>query len=146
MRVTVEDASLEQVLSVLPDIRPADLREWYGGTGRWFEEAVAEVFQDETPKRVALVDGIPAVFWGWDSNGSIWLFATKRAEEYALPLHRILRPQLAEILKDHPVVSAVADSRNTKHHEWLHWLGFRSGEVVHCAPFGLPFIVFTKEA
>lgn len=146
MRVTVEDATMAHVEAVEDDIRVADMREWYAGTGRPFLEAVAGAFKSADPKRVALLDGLPICFWGWDPEGNIWLFATDTAVEHFFPLHRVLRPELARIHAQCPKLTAKADARNTVHHEWMRWLGFKEVGVEHFAPFGLPFLTFTREA
>lgn len=144
--VTTEDATIEQVRSVLDDIRREDYAEWWAASGLPFETAIERCFALEDARRVALVDGKPICFWGWHSDGSVWLFATDDAVNHALGLHRHLRPELDRIQAEHPVLTATADARNTVHHTWLKWCGFEEQEVVHLAPFGLPFKVFTRKA
>ncbi|TPJ33676.1 hypothetical protein [Mesorhizobium sp. B2-8-3] len=146
MKVTVEDATMEHVFSVLDDIRLEDYAEWWAGTGEPFEEAVTRTFELGDPKRVALLDGIPLCFWGWHPDGTVWLFATDQAVNFALPIQRHLRPELARIQAELPVIKATADARNTVHHVWLRWCGFEEHGEVHLAPFGLPFKVFTRKA
>lgn len=145
MTVTVEDATLEHVFQVIDDVRTADHAEWYAGTGIFFEDAITAVFEDfpEEPKKVALVDGLPVCFWGWDEAGGVWMFATVTAERNAIALHRVLH---SEVNKMPPRLVAIADDRNVVHHRWLKWLGFEAIESGHYGPFGLPFTTFTRSA
>ena len=146
MKVTVEDATLAHVTSVLDDIRPADPREWYAGTGLFFEEAIKHVFTGEGYRKVALLDGLPLCFWGVDPGGNVWLFATETAEKYDLKLARLLKPELGKLLDIEPRLIALADARNTRHHVWLRWVGFTYREEFPVGPFGMDFKLFTKEA
>jgi hypothetical protein len=146
MKVEVVPATLEHALEVLDDVRPADLREWYAATGRPFEAALRDTFQSDDEIRVALLDGRPVIFWGWDADGIVWMFATGTAERHAVALHLVLaRRFMEEIVQGKSRLSATADARNEKHHTWLRWLGFEDAEEVTVGPFGLPFIHFVKE-
>jgi hypothetical protein len=146
MGITVQDANLEHLHNILPDVRPADLREWYAGTGSMFTQAATETLTSGGYQKVALLGNLPLCFWGVSTAGEVWLFATTTAERYALGLHRVLRPELDKLFDIAPRLTALADSRNTKHHLWLDWLGFTLEEEVGAGPFGLPFKLYTKEA
>ncbi|MER9178937.1 hypothetical protein [Mesorhizobium sp. M0767] len=146
MRVTVEDAFWNYLPPVLDDIRDADLQEWYAGTGKPFSVGAFLKLQQEGYKKVARLDGKALCFWGVDEGGDIWLFATNQAERNALALHRVLHPELDKMFALHPKLKALSDSRNTVHHLWLTWLGFKEEDELFIAPFGLPFKLFTKEA
>ncbi|MCC5780535.1 hypothetical protein H7H48_15850 [Nitratireductor sp. B36] len=146
MKVEVVDATLDQVYSVLDDIRPADMAEWYAGSGLWFEKAVAEAFEGNEYRKAALLGGLPLCFWGVGTDGYVWLFATETAEKHALSLHRVLKPELNKLFEVSPRLLALADSRNTVHHQWLEWLGFSFQEEVPSGPLGMDFKLYTKEA
>lgn len=146
MRVRVEDATEAHFAQVAHDIRPADRAEWSAGTGKLFGDAVKDTFAYGGYMRVAIGDdGVPLCFWGCD-DGRVWLFATQTAEKYALSLHRVLAPNLKDLLDRWPRLEAYADYRNTVHHKWLQWLGFELVRVVDLPPFGMPFKIYVKEA
>ena len=141
MKVQVEEAHIEQVWEVLDDIRMADLSEWYAGTGKLFEYSVDITFAGNDQRRVALLDGVPLCFWGWNREGEVWMFATNRAVTKAIALHKALGGCLEEMPD---TLTALADNRNTVHHKWLRWLGFKAVEEQFIAPLGLPFTLFTR--
>lgn len=146
MKVRVIDADWFQLLRVLDDIRPADRREWFAGSGKPFSEAAKATLEGGAYARVALdADGLPLCFWGCD-DGYVWLFATQHAETVALSLHRVLKPNLKDLLDRWPKLHAWADARNELHHVWLRWLGFTEEREDFIEPFGLPFKLFTLEA
>ena len=142
--IKVARAKLGQVVPVLDDIRPADLREWYAASGRYFFECLPDAFQSDICRVALDPSGKPLCFWG-GSSGQLWLFATNAAERQALSLHKVLVPNLRELEVAWPVLTALADARNVVHHRWLRWLGFEALSELPFGPFGLPFIMFVKE-
>ncbi len=151
MRVHVEDAQPGMLGPVLEDIRPADLREWYAGTGcPDISKCLMAVFEERRYARAAIgEDGRLLAMWGVDDAlepdvGSVWLFATNKAVEVFLPIHRHLKHELGAILDRWPTLMAYADARNTVHHKWLEWLKFKHEGTVHLQPFGLPFKIYSR--
>ncbi|UIY29182.1 hypothetical protein LZK73_21860 [Neorhizobium galegae] len=149
MKITVEAARLDHLPPILDDIRPEDYREWYAGTGNADIQSVLQpVFAEGRYARAAVGEDSKAlVMWGVDelseSAGSVWMFATSTAERHAIAIHRHLKPQLQDILSRWAYLEAWADSRNTKHHLWLEWLGFQYEREEFLEPLGLPFKLYT---
>jgi len=151
MKITVEDARADHLPPILDDIRPADYREWYAGTGTAnISQSLEPVFAERRYARAAVgEDGKALIMWGVDDDhmpegsGSIWMFATSTAERFAISLHRSLKGQLDELLSRWEYLEASADSRNTKHHTWLEWLGFEFQRETFLGPLGLPFKIYT---
>lgn len=144
--ITVRKPTCLHLKEVLHDIRPADMAEWYAGTGSLFGTAAQVAITDSEFARVALDEtDTPLCFWG-GNGGKMWLFATKSAERRALSLHKILAVHLEEVEERWGLLSALADGRNVVHHKWLRWLGFEELAEIDIEPFGLPFKMFVKES
>lgn len=151
MKITVEKARLDHLPPILDDIRPEDYREWYAGTGSPdIQSALAPVLADSDGDAWAAVgeDGKALILWGVDdldvgTSGNLWMFATSTAERNSLSLHRALKGEVERLLHLYSRLEAWSDSRNTKHHTWLEWLGFTFQEESFLKPFGLPFKLYT---
>lgn len=151
MTIVVEDLKLLDVFAASEDIREADQQECLAGTGMGVASYTAVVWPFLEHKRVAKDEGGNLLCaWGVDRAGplkvgSVWLFATDRAVSRARAIHRHLKVELQTITDLYPILECWADSRNTKHHEWLRWLGF---EEVGEHPYGLhqmPFKYFVRK-
>lgn len=151
MSIQVQDLTKEHVEAILDDIRPEDYREWYAGTGKPFMESLESVFADENHyAKVALgPDGKGLIFWGVDNSrktcGNVWMFATTSAAKMQIALHKALLPHLEEMQERWGLLRALADSRNTLHHRWLKWLGFKFVNELPYNPFGLHFKLYYRE-
>lgn len=145
MSLEVMEATPEHLSQVEADIRMEDLKEWYGMTGKRFSELAFPVLREPGYKRVALLSGVPVVFWGMDEEGNVWLYATDWGAKNALGLHVILRPEMDKMLDLVPRLAALSDDRNRLHHKWLKWLGFTFIKEEFMPPFGLPYKLFIKE-
>lgn len=143
-RIQVHVAAPTHLGMVEDEVRKADLAEWYAGTGRDPIRAMRECLACPGYKKVALWAGTPVCFWGVSESGEVWLFATDFAVEVALPLHRVLKPELAKLHDISPNLTALSDARNKVHHMWLRWVGFTEVEELAVAPFGLPFKLFRR--
>jgi len=143
--IRVEDLTLQHVKSAHEDIRMEDRMEWLAAGG----VDVIEHFEVHPPQagdRVALDEG-GNVMCLWGSRGDpahVWLVATDSAVPRARAIHRHLKSELSVILERHPTIECWADSRNVKHHEWLHWLGFEYVTEEFYGVLGLPFKHFIK--
>lgn len=146
MKVSVEKATMVHFDAAFPDIRRADMAEWFAGTGDLFHIGATRCLEESEVSLVALSgDGFPLCFWG-GTGGRLWLFATETAERHALSLHRILRPELDYLMHRWGLLYAVADARNTVHHTWMRWLGFTQMPAIELPPFDLPFITFILDS
>lgn len=135
---------------VLPDVRQADMEEWYAGTGQLFHFSALQAILSKGFRKVALEDGLPLCFWGADAvpgedrKGVVWMFATNHAKVRWLRLNKVLRPNLEDLHEEFGELSAYADCRNVVHHKWLLWLGFERREVVRFGPLNMPFQLFHR--
>lgn len=139
----------------LPDVRFNDMAEWYAGTGQLFQFSAMRAVLSKGYRKVILEDGLPLCFWGvdWgspvlgleDVKATAWMFATNTAQDRFFPLHRILKPNLDEVLTTFGTIDAFADERNVVHHTWMKWLGFKQLETHLIGPLRMPFIRFRKE-
>ncbi|NKW09141.1 hypothetical protein HGG76_02530 [Ochrobactrum tritici] len=134
----------------MDDIRLADLKEWYAGTGTTdIPEHLSYVYDSAAYGKVAIgKDNEVLLAFGvdpWEPEvGNIWMFATDTAERLAVSLHKEALKYLEEMQSLFPTLRALSDSRNTKHHRWLEWLGFSFIREESSGPFGLPFKLYTR--
>lgn len=149
--ITVRGLKLIDVWREAENIRGADQLECLAGTGSPLEVHMALVWDYLDYKRVALDEGGRLLCaWGVDCGGplrlgNVWLFATERAVPRAAAIHRHLKVEMESIEAMYPVLECWADSRNTVHHRWLQWLGFREIGEEPYGKMGLPFKHFRKE-
>lgn len=147
-RITAVPLTLDMVRSADADLRYADRREWLAGVGAGPVETLAHGW---TYGRAALDEhGDILCFWGAEPDGSVWLAACNRAVPRARAIHRLLQEEFKEVLSvatqnGYPVY-CMADSRNTLHHRWLEWLGFKYAREEYWGVLGLPFRLYTYEA
>jgi hypothetical protein len=142
--IEVREPTLADLKLANKDIRDADRREWYAGTGMRFRRASIKAIKGGGIKRVALEDGVPLCFWGCD-GGVAWMFVSNAAYRKATTLHRILHKHLDELHEAYGPINAYADARNVVHHRWMEWLGMERRETYLLGPFRMPFIHFYKE-
>lgn len=147
--ITVEDLTLDHVANA--DIRMADQMEWLAGINKTVHQHLKEVWPMEYA-RVALDErGEVLCFWGVDGHptlkhtGNVWLVATWHAPARAKEIHRHLKPELEAILERYPVLQCWSDKRNTTHHQWLRWLGFKEYGERFWGYLGFPFKFFIRE-
>jgi len=75
---------------------------------------------DDTP--VAMLGVLPA---GQPDVGLVWMLASNDLKNIQTQFLRESRRQLAEITDGYRVVYNYTDARNTLHHRWLKWTGFK---------------------
>lgn len=144
-RIVAVPLTLDLVRQAAPDLRYADLREWLAGVGMG---PVVALEHGWTYGRAALdEEGQVLCFWGAEPDGSVWLAACNRAVPRARSIHRLLKEEFKEVLSvatQHGYdMYCMADSRNTLHHRWLEWLGFKFIREEYWGVLGLPFKLFT---
>lgn len=147
--ITIEPLTWDHLNQCQDIIRLEDRMEWAAGCGQGILEQLADVGLGEHSK-VALSDGVPQLIWGVDKTreegvGSAWMFATIHASRLRLALHKAVLPEIEELHRAYPTLIAWSDRRNTLHHTWLRWLGFKEITSAYYGTMGLPFIYFRKE-
>lgn len=151
MTIRVRDLDGYDLILANEDLRLEDRMEWMAGSGQEFLQHCQSVWPFEYA-RVAYEyeTGLPYCFWGVDASratkvGNVWLAACNRAVPKAWALHRHLKHELGALRDLYPTLQCWADARNTTHHEWLTWLGFKNYGSRPYGPMGLPFKYFVLE-
>lgn len=137
--------SVEDVHTILKDVRFADMAEWFAGTGAMMSRAVDAAIRSSDLVLTLVEDGEPLLLWGSDKDGRLWMLATNRAVGRAVSIHRHMMPHLGELLERYGSVFCFADCRNEVHLKWLRWMGFEELATITLPPFDLPFTAFTKD-
>ncbi len=145
--VAVKRADLDDVLELVPRVRPADLAElWAAGHAtprEVIEPAIAagEAFAAYFDGSIGCVFGVMP--YGWGAVGIPWMVGTATLERHPMAFLRAARARLPEMLRPHAALVNFVDARNTKAVQWLRWMGFQIDEP---KPYGLdrlPFHRFT---
>lgn len=143
--ITVEDLSQEHVAKASMTIRVEDQSEWIAGIGC---DVVSSLLRFGWKHGMAALreDGEILCMWGVEPDGYVWLVATDIAEASSLSLHRVLHREINRLTRISPSLYCWSDSRNTTHHRWLEWCGFRLVEERGWGLLGIPFKHYRKEA
>lgn len=130
------------------DWRIQDRMEWRAASGLTIKQQCFAAWPFEYAR--AAYDGDTLLcMWGVEASemkgvGNVWLVATNAAVPRARAIHRHLKAEFEAILKLYPEVQCYADARNTRHHEWLRWLGFTEYGEKPYGVLGLPFKYFHR--
>ncbi|MFC1524617.1 phage protein Gp13 family protein [Thermodesulfobacteriota bacterium] len=89
-------------------------------------------------------DEIIVVFGLEAEQGVPWLMATDELVKNQYTLIKMAREVVAEMLEECPLLWNYVDGRNTKHIEWLKWMGFKFPGVTAMLN-GVKFHQFMKE-
>lgn len=152
--IRLERATLAHAGAVCHDLREADRNEWVGATGEPAGPLIHRAVQ-ECPVCWAMVDAESgAVLCLYGASGSdrptvgvAWLVATRHADAMSWRIvRRVFKPAMATLDEHFDTLVAVADARNTLHHQWLVWAGFTLSGVSQVGPLGLKFLTFTRSA
>ena len=134
-----------------PDIRQEDVEEWSAGTALPFTATVSSVLEEPGGDVLAVFDedsGDCYCIWGCyrkDQENRVWLIATNAAVPRAVPLHRLLKPQLQALHDRYGDLWAYPHVNNEVHHVWLNWLGFHQEPGTYLfGPLEAPFLKFKR--
>ena len=124
--IHIRDATFEDIDIPGVNIREADQLEWQRGGGMplRFGYALCLAQWSQFSKVAEGEDGVPLLWWG-GRDGELWMFATEEAAQSAISLHRALLHQVPLMHSMWGTLFCLSDWENTKHHDWLRWLGFR---------------------
>jgi hypothetical protein len=144
-------ATLADVLYVAERLREDDLAELRAQTDHPPGEVLSLPLAEGWPLSVGISkQGNPTVLWGHipDREGDsaiVWMVSTAEIAENVIPFLRMSAEIIEDLNQQYPVLHNVIDARNTKHIEWLTWLGFAFIKVI--PGFGIqgePFYEFVR--
>ncbi len=149
MAANVLPVTAEDVASILPIVRQADIDEITEALGIPMGEALRDAITGSLNAKQIVVDGQvvavfgDAVFSILGSVGVPWLISTIHVEKHARAFLKVCKPEVQGMLTRHHHLMNYVDARNTAAIRWLKWLGFSFGPA---APYGarrFPFHPFT---
>jgi hypothetical protein len=141
-----EDAKL-----ILPDIRSVDRDEWHvsvkGGVAENLEVSIIRSSECWT---VVDAEGQPQVISGVVAYPrpqlpQTWMLGTDISDRDALALLYSFKAVFEGVFERWPRTECYSDVRNTQHHRWLEWLGYRLQGVRPWGPYNKPFHHYIKE-
>jgi len=148
--LTFAVATPDHLASLLPNLRPEDVRELVSSTGHGPATALIHSLSLSEITVVALGEAqeVVAMFGlaaASETTGVPWMVASTAAPAHARDIARHSRPIADRMNARYPLLVNAADCRNSLHIRWLTWAGFELGEVTteHAAD-GSPFITFHR--
>lgn len=144
----VRPAVPQDAISMAPRLRAADRAELLAAGAdspqaallSGIEAGHAEVAEDHFGP--FMIFGVAPSALPW--VGSPWMSATPRLLSYRNRFIRESREKVEELQRTYQVLTNYVDERNTLHHRWLQWCGFKFIRRVTLGPFDLPFIQFVR--
>jgi len=146
-------ATWDDVNFVSDNMRTEDRDECVAG-GLTPHDALSKSFQNcnLAYSLVRPVDFVPAAILGVSESpiskrlGILWMLGTEDIAKYKITFLRRCKPFL-NILYDEANKEGFYNytySKNTLHHDWLHWLGFKFLRSIHLPPHGETFLEFVS--
>lgn len=136
------------------NLRDADRAEIQAASGQRPLDVLLSGFSISEPCRTIVApDGEPLSMFGVvpiadrKGVGAVWLLASPRLVEFSRSFLRQSRAVVAELHRNYPVLFNYTDARNTVHHKWLRWCGFKFIKTHdHFGVERRPFIEFYRLA
>lgn len=142
-----------------PRLRNEDRAEIVAASGEPSIIALGRGFVESMPCFTAYYNDRPAVMFGVTPSkrlhplvdpdfprvGYVWLLATDDVNEFKTAFLRLSRKWFDRVTRDYDIVGNVVDERNTRHIQWLEWVGVKFLRThKHFGHLGLPFREFVK--
>lgn len=161
VRIVTRDAWARDIAPMLEVVREIDRAEWAaaGGTpmsaylGLYVHAAVEDPVRNVC--KITLADDQPMMMWGVvphlddaESTACGWMIAAQGAYAIQRRLHKETLHWLRgvyEITGYQRIVCYVWE-RNTDHHRWVEWLGFKAVAVTTSGPFNQQFTTYERMA
>lgn len=162
MTIRAREATTEDCVLLGPRLRPADREEVLAASGFSGTEALAlgmrasercwtaVIETDEEWEPFGMFGVVPDLssFTGLDQKprvGYIWWLGTDRIEEAPKSFTRLAREWIEQLGSRYDILTNVVDARNTRHHKWLHMMGFKFTESIpDYGHEGRPFLRFVR--
>ncbi|HDL6893861.1 hypothetical protein ACLMPK_01225 [Yersinia enterocolitica] len=151
-RVEIVSATQEHAVALLPNVRQADIDEFYAAALLSPDDVIQRSMSASTVCFAGLVDGEVIALFGvvpasiLTGFGVPWLVATDSLERYQLTFLRHCKPTVRYMLSIYPRLENYVDTRNIVAKRWLHWLGFTIDDAIPYGTFKLPFHHFELRA
>lgn len=143
----LRSASPEDLVALAPNLREADKDEILGLTGLP-PEAVLSLRDEqeeayvggviESPKPELALGFVPIT----EGAATVWMVSTDVMFDHPQRFAAVTKAAMHEAFKKYPLLTNFIDARNTRHIEWLKWLGFKLIRQVPLGPHNLPFYEF----
>ncbi|MBA4359810.1 MAG: hypothetical protein C0411_03645 [Pseudomonas sp.] len=139
----------EDVATILPIVRQADIDEITEALGIPMERALMEAITGSLNAKKIVVEGMVVAVFGdatYSILGSVgvpWLISTVHVERHARAFLKVCKPEVQGMLTRHHHLINYVDARNTSAIRWLKWLGFTFGPAVPYGARRFPFHPFT---
>ncbi len=149
MAAEVLPVTAEDVATILPIVRQADIDEITEALGIPMERALMEAITGSLNAKKIVVDGLVVAVFGdavhsiLGSVGVPWLISTIHVERHARAFLKVCKPEVQGMLTRHHHLINYVDARNTSAIRWLKWLGFTFGPAVPYGARRFPFHPFT---
>jgi len=125
----VVPAELSHGEALLADMRPADRRECLAAWGPDGLTVLAQHMQHvlSLSKAEAVVDdgGQTLLIFGSHPDGKVWALGTTHAHKHNRSFLTLGKRVIEQLAAGRPRLYCWTDERNTTHHRWLSWCGFR---------------------
>ena len=149
MVADVLPVTAEDVATILPIVRQADIDEITEALGIPMERALMEAITGSLNAKKIVVEGMVVAVFGdatYSILGSVgvpWLISTIHVERHARAFLKVCKPEVQGMLTRHHHLINYVDARNTSAIRWLKWLGFTFGPSVPYGARRFPFHPFT---
>lgn len=145
--LTARASTPEDVAYLAPRLRKEDVEEVLAAGGASVEESLMEGLRSPDGCSTAIDDdGNPVLMFGTTplpigpTVGGIWLLASEDIHRHRMDFLRQSRPFIERFHEKYPLLMNYADCRNTVHHRWLRWCGFKFINIVRgLGPGNHPF-------
>ena len=133
LTIEVRPGTMDDAARMAPRMRTEDVLEVFAASGRGPLEALEAGVLTSSKCMTATEGGEPFCMFGVVTTvideglafGSLWLLGTDRIKDLSTPFLRQSRTWLLRLASGHAAVGMMMDARNTVHHRWASWLGFR---------------------
>lgn len=147
----LRQATKEDLISLAPRLRQADKDEFIANMGLPPELILPEAMLEGTctgsvneMSEVIMALGSHPVE-GSDNTAVVWMVSSDDIFDYPSRFAAISKAAMEGLHQDHELLVNFIDARNTKHIQWLKWLGFKMvRRIDKFGPFSLPFIEFAS--
>lgn len=123
-------ATLEDVHSLAPRLREADLREIEANGRETALESLLAGFNSPDPTYVAVDENdVPHIIFGTHPSpeeflGIVWMMATDSIKDHWVQVLRETKPWVNKLRGRYKLLANAVHKDNTLHIKWLRWAGF----------------------
>ena len=147
----VREATVEDAITMAPNLREADLNEVQAASGLDPCDALTLCVEASVKPYVAVIDEDPILLCGAvdahmePPTGVVWMLGTDRIQEIQRQFLREGKDWLGILHEPFDVLWNLVDKRNELHIKWLKWMGFQFLREVEEHGFEKrPFYEFVK--